>query len=335
VLPVEFSRLLAGKNLYPGAPGQSHSREFFTLKGISGLTMKDQFTEVAGKLLIRAPAKLNLSLLIAGKRPDGYHEIETVMAKVDWYDELLFEPARHDRIELVCKGPRWAPQGEANLVFQACQMLYDSAGASPGIKVTLTKNIPAESGLGGGSSDAAAALIGLNRFAKFGVGADKLFEIAARLGSDVPFFLAGPLALCRGRGEKIEEFAEEFAFQAILVLPRISVSTKRVYENYVHNHELYDKFSRKINKFIAEKKIDLLTKMCANMLEKSSFQLYEPLTDLKFRIEDLCIGPVGLSGSGSAMYCVVGSDDQDAKHYQSMLNDIVGCESIIVHNNRW
>lgn len=297
--------------------------------------MKDQFSEAEGKLLVRAPAKLNLSLLIAGKRPDGYHEIETVMAKVDWYDELLFEQGRHDRIELVCRGPRWAPQGEANLVYRACKMLYDSAGVRPGLKITLTKNIPAGSGLGGASSDAAAALIGLNRFAQLGVGADKFFEIAARLGSDVPFFLAGPLALCRGRGEKIEEFAEEFAFQAILVLPSISVSTKRVYENYVHNHELYDKFSSKINEFIAEKKFDLLTKMCANMLEKSSFQLYERLTDLKLRIEALCIGPVGLSGSGSAMYCVVGNADQDTKHYQSMLNDIVGCESIIVHNNRW
>jgi len=297
--------------------------------------MKDQFTEVAGNLLIRAPAKLNLSLLIAGKRPDGYHEIETVMAKVDWYDQLLFEPARHDRIELVCKGPRWAPEGEENLVFQACRMLYDFTGARPGIKVTLTKNIPAASGLGGASSDAAAALIGLNRFAQLGVGHDKLRQIAARLGSDVPFFLSGPLALCKGRGEKIEEFAQEFAFQAILVLPRISVSTKRVYENYVHNHEFYDKFSSKINKFIAEKKIDLLTKMCANMLEKSCFQLYGRLADLKRRAEGLHRGQVCLSGSGSAMYCMVGGSDEDAKRYQSMLNDVVGCESVIVHNNRW
>jgi len=297
--------------------------------------MKDQFTEVAGKLLIRAPAKLNLSLLIAGKRPDGYHEIETVMAKVDFYDELLFEPGEADRIELICKGPRWAPQGRDNLVFQACRMLYDSAGAQPGIKVTLTKNIPAESGLGGGSSDAAAALIGLNRFAKLAVGPGKLRKIATRLGSDVPFFLGGPLALCKGTGEKIEEFDEEFAFHAILVLPSISVSTKRVYENYVHNQELYDKFSRKINKFIAEKKFDLLTQVCANMLQKSCFQIYERLTDVKSRIESLCSRTVGLSGSGSAMYCVVESDDQDAEHYQSMLNEIVGCESVIVHNNRW
>ena len=334
MLPVEFSRLLAGKSLYNNRL-QSHSREFFTLKGISGLTMKDQFTEIAGGLLIRAPAKINLSLLIAGKRPDGYHEIETVMAKIDLYDELLFEPGRTPSIDLVCKGPRWAPESEQNLVYQACRMLYDSAGATPAIKVTLTKNIPAASGLGGASSDAAAALIGLNRFAKLGLNPDKLFEIATRLGSDVPFFLGEPLAMCRGKGEKIEQFGQEFAFKAILTLPGISVSTKRVYENYAHNHQLYDKFNSKINNFITQKKFDLLTKVCANMLAKSCFQLYEQLADLKSRAEALGIGPFCLSGSGSAMYCVLDCNDEDAKHYQLMLKDVVGCESIIVNNNRW
>jgi 4-diphosphocytidyl-2-C-methyl-D-erythritol kinase len=297
--------------------------------------MKDQFSEVAGNLLIRAPAKLNLSLLIAGKRPDGYHEIETVMAKVDFYDELLFELGPGDRIELVCKGPRWAPRGRDNLVFQACRMLYDSAGAGPGIKVTLTKNIPAASGLGGGSSDAAAALIGLNRFAKLDVGPDKLRRIAARLGSDVPFFLGGPLAMCKGRGEKISELEAEFPFTAVVLLPEISVSTHSVYNNYLHNQRAYDQLSRKINKFLAEKRIDFLTQLCANMLEKSCFQLYERLAELKRRVQDISSAPVCISGSGSAIYCIISGDDEDAIRYQSMLNDVIGCESVIVHNNRW
>ena len=297
--------------------------------------MKDQFTEIAGSLLIRAPAKLNLSLLISGKRPDGYHEIETVMAKIDLYDQLLFEPGQTPGIELVCQGPRWAPEGDQNLVYQACKMLYDSAGATPAIKVTLTKNIPAASGLGGASSDAAAALLGLNRFAKLGIDHDKIFETATQLGSDVPFFLGGPLALCKGRGEKIEQFSQKFPFKAILILPDIRVSTQNIYDNYTHNHQLYDKFSSKINIFITQKKFDLLTKVCANMLAKSCFQLYEQLADLKSRAEALGIGPFCLSGSGSAMYCVLDCNDEDAKHYQLMLKDVVGCESIIVNNNRW
>ncbi len=297
--------------------------------------MKDQFSEVADKLLIRAPAKINLSLLIAGKRPDGYHEIETVMAKIDLYDQLLFEPARTGQIDLLCKGPRWAPEGDQNLVYRACRMLYDSSGATPAIKVTLTKNIPAASGLGGASSDAAAALIGLNRFAKLGVGPDKLFEIATRLGSDVPFFLGGPLAMCKGKGDIIEHFNEKYAFKAILILPDIEVSTQKVYKNYVHNSQQYEGLNSKINIFITQKKFALLTKVCANMLAKSCFQLYEQLADLKSRAEALGIGPLCLSGSGSAMYCVLDCNDEDAKHYQLMLKDVVGCESIIVSNNRW
>lgn len=304
------------------------------VKRIRRLEIKAQFSEVAGGLLVRAPAKINLSLLIAGKCPDGFHEIETVMAKVDWYDELLFEAGEKNRTELVCKGPCWAPKGQANLVYQACKMLYESTGVRPGIKVTLRKNIPAGSGLGSASSDAAAALIGLNRFAELGVREDKLFEMAARLGSDVAFFLGGPLAFCRGRGEKIKEIKEKFSFRAILVLPDVSVSTGKVYENYVHNQDLYDTLSREINNFIAEKKIDLLAQMCANMLEKSCFELHKELADLKSRMETLGIGPVCLSGSGVAMYCMV-SEAEDVKHYQSMLKETIGCESVIVHNNRW
>jgi len=312
-----------------------HVVKKWLIRMVMRLEAKPQFSEVEEGLLVRAPAKLNLSLLIAGKRPDGYHEIETVMAKVDWYDELLFEPGPDDMIELVCRGPRWAPQGEENLVFQACRILYDSAGAQPGIKVTLTKNIPAGSGLGGASSDAAAALIGLNRFAKLAVGRDKLHQIAARLGSDVPFFLGGPLALCKGRGEKVSELETEFSFKAIVLLPEISVSTRKVYSNYLHNQQVYDKLSRKINKFLVKKRIDLLAKLCENMLEKSCFQLHERLADVKCRAQKLSSAPVCMSGSGSAMYFVVSGNDEDARRYQLMFSEVVGCESVIVHNNKW
>jgi 4-diphosphocytidyl-2-C-methyl-D-erythritol kinase len=298
------------------------------------LETKAQFSEVGGGLLVRAPAKINLSLLIAGRRADGFHEIETVMSKIDWYDELLFECGVKEGIEVVCAGV-WAPEGESNLVYQACKMLYEAAGVSPKIKVTLTKNIPAGAGLGGGSSDAAAALMGLNRFAELGVGEDELVEIAGRLGSDVGFFLGGPLAFCTGRGEKIKKIEEKFSFTAILVLPDVSVSTKKVYENYVHNQDVSDTLRGQINKFVTEKKIDLVCRMCANMLEKSCFELYEELAGLKSRIEALGVGCVWLSGSGSSMYFMVSGCDEDVKHYQSMIEEKVGCKSVIVHNNRW
>ena len=156
---------------------------------------QEQFESVGSSLLVRAPAKINLSLLIAGKRPDGFHEIETIMAKVTWYDEILIEPGEKVGIELICKGPQWAPAGQENLVYKAAKMLLDNTSSSANVKITLTKNIPAGTGLGSASSDAAATLLGLNRYLKLNLNNKELSKFAAKLGSDAPFFLNGPLAL--------------------------------------------------------------------------------------------------------------------------------------------
>lgn len=297
--------------------------------------MKKQVEEIGGGLLVRAPAKLNLSLLIAGKRSDGFHEIETVMAKIDLYDELFFEPAEKEGIELVCTGKYDVPEGRENLVYRACSMLYEAAGVRGGVKVTLKKNIPVGSGLGGGSSDAAAALIGLNRFAGFGLGRGDLCELAGRLGSDAAFFLSGPLAICRGRGEKIREVDGKFSFRAILFLPNINVSTKRVYENYVHNQAEYDRLSTEINELIVKKRIDLVSEMYVNMLECSSFELHRKLGELRSQIEALADGRLCLSGSGSAMYHILLGGDDEQGRYALTLKEDIGCESVMVNSNRW
>ena len=137
--------------------------------------------------------------------------------------------------------------------------------------------------------------------------------------------------LCR-----IKKIKGIFSFRAILILPDVSVSTKKVYENYIHNQDLYEALSAGINNLICKKKIDLPALMCANMLEYSCFALYQRLADLKSRIESLGIGPVCLTGSGSAMYCLVtNAEDSLVSHYQSVLKDRLGCETVIVNNNRW
>src|SRR5512135_3127805 len=122
-----------------------------------------QFERVEDGLLVRAPAKINLSLLIAGKRPDGYHELETIMAKIDWCDDLLIQPGTQAGIELLCEGPEWAPQSKDNLVYRAADLILRTCGTTADIRLTLTKNVPAGTGLGSASSDAAATLLGLNR----------------------------------------------------------------------------------------------------------------------------------------------------------------------------
>jgi len=297
---------------------------------------KEQITTVGEGLLVRAPAKINLSLLVAGKRPDGFHEIETVMAKVDWFDEILIQRGQKAGIELVCTGPYWVPEGEENLVYKACESLLNNCGCLADIKIMLTKNIPAGSGLGSASSDAAATLIGVNEFLGLSLSRGELRKLAPALGSDVAFFLGGPLAFCSGRGEKIKKLDGKFNFSALVILPDVSISTKEVYANCETNWPLYERLSRQINSYIEKNRIDSVSKMCANMLETSCFGLVNELAEFKARIELLGIGPVCLSGSGSAMFCIIDSTDKErAEENRHKLQELVGCKSVIVSNNRW
>jgi 4-diphosphocytidyl-2-C-methyl-D-erythritol kinase len=300
------------------------------------MTQPQQFEHLESGLLVRAPAKLNLSLLIAGKRPDGFHELETVMAKIDWYDEITIRPGDKRGIELSCQGPHWAPTGTDNLVYRAAEAIFEACGRIHDVHLTLTKNIPAGSGLGGASSDAAATLMGLNAYLDLGLSNEQLAEIAARLGSDIAFFLGDPLAFCTGRGEKTVSLPADFDFAAILILPDINVSTEKVYANYTHDPQRYRLWSERANANLRKNRIDLVAKMCANMLEGSCYQAFKELDELKKIAEALCVGPVCLSGSGSTLFLI--ADDSDPKHLEH-LRDLVasktGCRSIVVRNNRW
>ena len=258
------------------------------------------------------------------------------MAKIDWYDEILIQPGRQTGIELTCRGSNWAPAGEDNLVYRAAKNLLDSCGLTPDVRITLTKNIPAGTGLGSASSDAAATLIGINHFFKLDLDPKYLFESAAKLGSDVAFFLGGPLAFCTGKGEKVKKLDEIFNFTALLILPDVSISTNKVYANYRHNRHLYKKLNIRIKNHLLKNRIDLAVKMCTNMLAESCFDLEGSLAELKETIESLGIRPCCLSGSGSAMFCIIESGDEDeARECMRELADKTGCKSIIVRNNRW
>jgi len=305
-------------------------------RAIEGQIAMQQIRAVEDGLSVLAPAKINLCLLVCGKRADGFHEIETLMAKVSYFDEVLIETGRKEGIELLCTGPCWAPEGRENLVYQACELLLERCGAKGDIKVTLTKNIPAGSGLGSASSDAASTLIGLNEQLGLPLERGELMELAPELGSDVAFFLGGPLAMCSGKGEKIKKIDEEFDFAALLVLPDVTVSTKEVYANYRHNAAVYERLMTEINRHIEKNRIDLISGMCANILERSCFDLYRELAELKAEIESLGIRPVCLSGSGSAFFHIRrGGEVVQLRQIQHKLNDTLGCKSVIVSNIRW
>lgn len=186
------------------------------------------------------PAKLNLFLEVLGRRPDGYHEIETLMVPIGWYDTLRLSRSADGQVSLACRLAAGAqspssdqqyvlpPAGE-NLAVRAVELLRQRAGVEHGAKIELTKRIPLASGMGGGSSDAAAALVAANRLWQLGYPGPRLAELGAELGSDVPFFVHGGPAICRGRGERVEPIGSLGPLSFVVARPPVGLSTPAVY----------------------------------------------------------------------------------------------------------
>ena len=175
--------------------------------------------------LYRAPAKINLALEILGRRPDGFHEIASVIQAVGLYDELRVAPA--ETLRFICA--QSALSGADNLVVRAARALQNATGCRRGAELRLCKGIPVAAGLGGGSSDAAAALVLLNRHWRLGLTLGELSRIGATLGSDIPFFLTGPTAVVSGRGERVELLPPPPLGWVVLGRPRQPLSTAAVY----------------------------------------------------------------------------------------------------------
>jgi len=179
---------------------------------------------------LRAFAKINLSLRVHAARADGFHEVETILQAIDLADRVTCE-TRRGPFAIRCKAPG-VPVDQTNLVWKAAQQLWHAAGRGGEPRdaiVTLEKNIPTQAGLGGGSSDAAAALLGLRRIWKLRIADDAVYAIASALGSDVPYFLVGGTGLGLGRGERVYPLADLPRLWVALALPRFGVATKDAY----------------------------------------------------------------------------------------------------------
>jgi 4-diphosphocytidyl-2-C-methyl-D-erythritol kinase len=194
---------------------------------------------LAAGVVVQAPAKLNLFFEILAKRDDGYHEIETLMVPIGLYDTLTATSEPNGQVHVAC---RWAERGatatlgelpveEENLATRAVKLLRHRLGIADGISIDLVKRIPSAAGLGGGSSDAAAALLAGNALWNLGLSVTTLQEIGTELGSDVPFFLGRGAAVCRGRGERIDPLNRARALDFVLVRPPQGLATAKVYAN--------------------------------------------------------------------------------------------------------
>jgi 4-diphosphocytidyl-2-C-methyl-D-erythritol kinase len=246
------------------------------------------------------PAKVNLHLSVLGRRPDGYHDLETIMAEIDLHDDLVVEriPAG---IELVVEGDRTVPDGPENLVHRAAAAVL---APGEGVRIRLTKRIPCGAGLGGGSSDAAATLMALDEM--FGLrdrGVD-LEGAAAALGSDVAFFLHGGVAVCRGRGERVEPVTGVQPFELTLFLSDLHVPTKQVYGTLEMPLTPREEGITLCLDALRAGKPGRMVGAARNDLEGPAFSLFDGLRQLRDVLVDVGVGGVRLSGSGSALFAM-------------------------------
>ncbi|MBM3248655.1 MAG: 4-(cytidine 5'-diphospho)-2-C-methyl-D-erythritol kinase [Candidatus Omnitrophica bacterium] len=257
---------------------------------------------------LKSPAKINLYLKVLRKRKDGYHQIKTVFERIDLFDELLLKTRKDQRIKIYCRHPA-VPTDNSNLVYKATQLLrQDFLNKSTGLDIRITKRIPVAAGLGGGSSNAASVLMGLNKLWNLGVNKEELRHYADKIGSDVPFFISeSSFAVGTGRGEKIKNLPKPRVLWHILVVPHNKLSTKEIYSSL--NLRLTKK-EENVNMLVrALKSFDLsrLKNYITNDLEKVASRKLPKLFSIKKKLKKLGVGVFCLSGSGPAVFGILKS----------------------------
>ncbi|MEK6765489.1 MAG: 4-(cytidine 5'-diphospho)-2-C-methyl-D-erythritol kinase [Planctomycetota bacterium] len=249
---------------------------------------------------LKASAKINLFLEILGKREDGYHEIETVMQEIDLVDNLQFEEIQ-EGVKLKCNNKN-IPSDENNLVCKAANLIVNECGIKKGVLISLEKNIPVGAGLGGGSSDAATTLKALNSLWKIGLSDVDLMEFAARLGSDIPFFIKGKTALCSGRGENITPIEVKSEMNYLIIFPHINISTTTIYRNLKIDLTKKRKDVSFFLNALKYSKVADISKLLFNRLEEVIFATYPDLLRVKSSLEHFDFCGLSVSGSGSAFF---------------------------------
>lgn len=261
-----------------------------------------QHAQNPGMCFIRAYAKINLTLDVLGRRQDGYHELATVMQTVDLYDTICLTESADDKVHVRCDRPELS--NAENLAVRAVEVVRQQLDLRRGVVLELHKRIPMAAGLGGGSSDAAAILLALQKWWHLPLSSGDLLAMAATLGSDVPFFLTGGLALCEGRGERVTPLAPHWPTSMrwlVLVKPSIAVSTAAVFGNLPASDYSDGTHSRAICSALEEGREPLSTEL-HNALEHGVLERYPEVARAR---DDLLVAGANLarlSGSGPTLF---------------------------------
>ncbi len=266
------------------------------------------------ELTVYAPAKINLALKILRRRADGYHDIQTILQKVSLYDTLSIKLTAHQGITVTADDPS-IPTDSRNLAYRAADLLLKQQKITPGITIHIKKLIPAGAGLGGGSSNAAATLSGLNKLLRCKLTESDLHRLGVAIGADVPFFLYDkPSALAEGIGEQLSPVKIQIPLWLVIVFPGFSISTKWVYENY----RVLTNVRKNIIIFSSFKQLKTVLHILSNDLENVVTQQYPEIEKIKRTL--IQAGACGslMSGSGSSVFGIF-PDEHRAQEALSLL----------------
>ena len=255
-------------------------------------------------MIVKAPAKINLYLEILNKRPDGYHNIESVMHTISLFDILEFTEIKENKIELICENANLS-NDKSNLVYKAALIFKDKYKINNGVKIKLIKNIPMGAGLGGGSSDAAATLVALNKLFNINDSIKNLELLGSRLGADVPFFVTGGTAKISGIGDVVKKINCDLYCDFILVKPNFGVSTPYAYSKVKFPLTNINKIDNIITS-LEEGMFDFESAkvLFFNRFESFIFDEYQEIKQIKIVLENLGCASL-MSGSGATVFGLV------------------------------
>jgi 4-diphosphocytidyl-2-C-methyl-D-erythritol kinase len=269
-------------------------------------------------LELKARAKINLSLDVLGKRPDGYHLVRMIMQTVELHDKIVLETIPGG-IEIACSCPG-VPPGTENIVYKAARLLQKECKIKKGIRIKIKKNIPIAAGLGGGSSNAAAVLKGMNAIFSLGLQQAELMKLGAEIGADVPYCIKGGTALAEGIGEILTGLGTFKGVNIVLVKPKIKVSTAWVYNNLDLAAVQSRPDTQALIKAILSKRIADVASNMKNVLEVVTARRFAVIEEIKGRLIELgALGSV-MTGSGPSVFGVFGDFESAQKAYYAVKN---------------
>ncbi len=254
-------------------------------------------------LSLQAPAKVNYRLDVLRRRPDGYHDLRMIMQRFDLCDDILITLSDTPGIRVTC-GSEGVPDGPGNIAWRAADELLSLAGRKVGVDIVITKRIPVAAGLGGGSSDCAAVLMGLNQLLELGLSDARLMEIGVKLGADVPFFIFKKTALAEGIGEQLTAIEQIPLVWLAIVNPNVPVSTAWVYQNLQLTNRSDDFKMPRFYSSIAD-----ICAVLGNDLEAVTIRRYPVISEIKGRLQALGAAGVLMSGSGPTVFGIFEQED--------------------------